>query len=364
MIGIPNHVATPLGNVALWLDGEPCEPDGIWQEPCFSRYAKDHPVDGNMRLSHRHEPDGRAHTLECRLTPTSDCEGFSASGERLEATQVEGGACILVIAVEYDFEDEAQGPGEYQYDYRATADGLAATVELPEDAKAQPIVFGVAWVAEASDDNKDNPWLVADPAGARNRMPKGPSAKPATDPYGDVPEGFYTQIECPWERKGDLLALFDGLEVVQHTNAEEGYGYLYDEDTAIDVANPRGGEGIWMEVGSEYTLGIGGWHAHYDAYEADYRRLKEDIAGILSGRMRFAVAFADDGGEYGGWKGSHVLREELPEGADGWDALRAMGLPREFVDAFGRRGGRVEVVSWLPERCAVLPVRPRDGSAG
>lgn len=107
-----------------------------------------------MRLLHWREPDGRAHTLECRLTPTSVCEGGLMSGERLEATRIEGGGCVLVIAVEYDLEDETQGHGEYQYDYRARADGLAVIVELPEDVKVQPIVFGVAWVVLANDDNE------------------------------------------------------------------------------------------------------------------------------------------------------------------------------------------------------------------
>lgn len=50
-----------------------------------------------------------------------------------------------------------------------------------------------------------------------------------------------------------------------------------------------------MGFGSEYAVGIGGWRVHYDSCEVDYRQLKDDIAAILSGEMRFLAAFAGDG---------------------------------------------------------------------
>ena len=49
-----------------------------------------------------------------------------------------------------------------------------------------------------------------------------------------------------------------------------------------------------MGFGNEYTVGIGGWHVYYDSCEVDYRQLKDDIAAILSGEMRFLAAFAGD----------------------------------------------------------------------
>ena len=50
-----------------------------------------------------------------------------------------------------------------------------------------------------------------------------------------------------------------------------------------------------MGFGNEYTVGIGGWRVHYDSCKVDYRQLKDDIAAILSGEMRFLAAFAGDG---------------------------------------------------------------------
>lgn len=166
-------ISTPLGVVGLWLDGRPYAHDGLWEVVDRSDYATWHPVDGNVRIAHWHEPDGAAHTLACRLDPSHGCEGGFASGERLEATEIDDGRSRLVIAVEYDFEDYAQGYGEYEYDYQATAADLAATVELPADAKPQWIVFGVSWVEEVDDENGTNPWLVGDPNGDRLRMPMG-----------------------------------------------------------------------------------------------------------------------------------------------------------------------------------------------
>ena len=168
-------ISTSLGKVGLWLDGEPCERCDVWDVAGGSGLAARFPVDGNVRIAYRHEPDGAAHTLECRLDPSCECEGASASGERLEATEIDGGGSRLVIAVEYDFEEWAHGHGEHEYDYRASAVGLAATVELPSDAKSQWIVFGVSWVDEVDEKNGTNPWLAGDPGGDRLRLPVGAS---------------------------------------------------------------------------------------------------------------------------------------------------------------------------------------------
>ncbi len=228
-------------------------------------------------------------------------------------------------------------------------------MELPADAKAQWIVFGVSWVEDFDDESRTSPRLVGDPGGDRLRLPTGVYEKDGSGPYGGRTIEWFLSIERPWERKADVLALFDGCEIVEHTNAEEGYERLFDEKVAVDIANPHGGESVWMEFRSEYTLGIGGWHVHSDSYEGDYGMLKSDIAAILSGSMRLAVAFVGDGD----WRGSHVLDTSLPDDASGWDVLMAMGLPHELMDEFARQGGTVEIVSWLPERCKTLRVEAK-----
>ena len=349
------RIDTPLGAVGFWFDGSPCAHDGAWEVFDRSDYALRHPVDGNVRMAYWHEPDGAYHVLECRLDPSRECDGGGASGERLEATEIDGRGARLVIAVEYGFGDHAHGHGEHEYDYRADADGLAVTVELPADAKAQWVVFGISWVNRVDEENGTNPWLAADPLGDRLRLPVGVYKKDGSGPYGGRTIEWFLPIERPWERKDDVLALFAGCEVVEHTNVDEGYSHLYDEEVAVDIVNPHGGEDIWMEFGDEYTLGIGGWHAHYDSYEGDYRMLKDDVRAILSGGMRFLVAFVNDDD----WRGSQVLCGELASD-DGWGALRLMKLPGEFVREFEERGGVLEVVSWLPERCLTLQIEPKQ----
>ena len=285
MHSAPRLIETPLGSVGLWLDGEPCPHDGAWEVIDLSDYALRHPVDGNVRIAYWHEPDGAGHALECRLESLCECEGGSTGGERLEATVIDGGEARLVIAVEYDFEDYAQGHGTYEYDYRADAGGLAVTVELPADAKAQWIVFGVSWVDRVDDENGTNPWLVGDPQGDRLRLPVGIYKKDGTGPYGGRTIEWFIPIECPWERKDDVLALFDGCETVEHTCGDEGYENLEDVESIVEVVKPDCLADVWLGFGGEYTFGRNGTHCHYFAYEGDYQELKSNIKKLLVDRL-------------------------------------------------------------------------------
>ena len=159
------HIATPLGCVGLFLDGKPCAHDGVGEIVDTSDYARRHPVDGNWCIAYQHEPDGSSHTLECRLSPTCPCEGGPASGERMEAVEIEGNGAVLVIAVEDNSEELARDHGVSVDGYIAKERGLATIAELPASAKAQRIVFGVSWVNAATEQNRTNPWLVGDPGG-------------------------------------------------------------------------------------------------------------------------------------------------------------------------------------------------------
>ena len=231
---------------------------------------------------------------------------------------------------------------------------MAATVEFSEVSKAQWIVFGVAWVENYTEENRAHPWLVADPVGDRKKLLMYRFDK-HENPEKHHSLDWGMLIESPWTRHADILRLFEGLEVIEHTNAEEQYKDLYEDELAVDVKNPYGGEDIWLEFTDEYTLGIGGWHTHYSAYEADYRMFKSDIRAILSGEMRLAVAFTSDNH----WYGSMTLPEELKEERDGWTLLRAFNFVQEFINKFGEIGGYIKVVSWLPELSATYPVEKR-----
>lgn len=348
------HIRTPLGDVGLFLDGEPCATDGVWEVVGTSDYARNHPVDGNWRIAYWHEPDGTPHVLECSLAPSCACEGGGAGGERLEATEIDDGRTALVIAVEYDFEDYAHGHGRYEYGYTATAGGHAVTVELPANAKAQWIVFGLSWVEGFDEGSRTNPWLVGDPGGDRLRLPTGVYEKDGSGPYGGRTIEWFLPIERPWERRDDILALFDSYEVVTHTNADEGHEGLEDVETIAEVVGSSGGEDMWLGFGGDYTLGFGGTHWHYKAYEGDYGQFKSDIGAILSGSMRVIRSHAG-GGE---WKGTAVVEGDLPSDTDGWSVLRSMRLGPEYEGRYAELGGTVEVVSWLPERCLTLDVEP------
>lgn len=256
-----------------------------------------------------------------------------------------------MIAVEYDFEEHAHGHGQNEFDYTAMADGYAVTVELPADANAQWIVFGVSWVEGSDEQSRTNPWLVGDPCDDRLRLPTGVYEKDGSGPYGGRTIEWFLPIERPRERKDDILALFESCEVVTHTNADEGHE---DVETVAEVIGPGGGEGMWLGFGGEYTLGFAGTHWHYEAYEGHYGRFKSDVGAILSGGMRVIWSHAG-GGER---KGTAVVEGELPSDTDGWSVLRSMRLGPEYEGRYAELGGTVEVVSWLPERCLTLDVEP------
>ena len=154
---------TPLGGVCLWVDGDPTVSDAHWEPEGSGDYAVRHPVDGNYRLAYRHVPDGREHVVECKLDPLHGCECGLAMGERLIALEVNDGKSTVCIGVEWD---EESG---YNYAAFVTAFGIAVTI--PADAREQWIVFGLAWVEETSEENLDNPWLMADPLSDRNNVP-------------------------------------------------------------------------------------------------------------------------------------------------------------------------------------------------
>lgn len=158
---------TPIGGVCLWVDGDPSVSDAHWESDGSGEYAKAHPVDGNCRIAYHHTPDGNPHVVECKLIPLRDCVQSPATGERLIAVEVNDDESTVIIGVEWD-------ECESVYDYVAGAIDYGVEVTLPAEAKEQWLVFGLAWVEEAADENATNPWLMGDPLGDRQNIPVNP----------------------------------------------------------------------------------------------------------------------------------------------------------------------------------------------
>ena len=161
---------TPLGGVCLCSDGEPVVPCAFWEPGAEGAYAASHPVDGNWRLAYRHEMDGKRHVVECRLVPTHACESTHATGERLQAVEVTDGVATLIIGVEWDVGSDA-------YDYVAHTIDNGVSVEIPGHAKGQWLVFGLSWVENTTEENACNPWLMGDPVGDRDHVPRSGVAR-------------------------------------------------------------------------------------------------------------------------------------------------------------------------------------------
>ena len=114
--------------------------------------------------------DGRRHVVECRLSPTHACESTPATGERLQAVEVTDGVATLIIGVEWDVGSDA-------YDYVAHTIDNGVSVEIPGHAKGQWLVFGLSWVENTTEENAYNPWLMGDPVGDRDHVPRSGVAR-------------------------------------------------------------------------------------------------------------------------------------------------------------------------------------------
>ena len=68
------------------------------------------------------------------------------------------------------------------------------------------------------------------------------------------------------------------------------------------------GEELWIVIDTEFSIFFGDWHAHYFAYEDEYRLFLDDLFGILESR-RFTVC------AYRGvqWCGSTLSHHETPD---------------------------------------------------
>ena len=169
--------------------------------------------------------------------------------------------------------------------------------------------------------------------------------------------GYYDEIESTAAKKDELLELLKIYTVTCHTCEEDEFDYLENGDLVLIVTNPLGGEELQIELGAEFSLFFELWHLHYSAYEADYERMKKDIAAITGGKAGAMTFFAD-----GKWVGS-TLCPEIPaadtKGTDliekywAWDSTSGAAKNKEKLLTLG---GEIRFTGWDPARNRVFPV--------
>ena len=114
---------------------------------------------------------------------------------------------------------------------------------------------------EAPGETFAEPWM---------RYEEDDSDDPIPDPLATIP---------------DLLSHLNGLEVLEHTNAEEEYQDLEDDDHLLEVRNPDGGRPLRIDVGEDgrFTLFYAGWHEHFEPCKGEYVVMLDFIRKIIAG---------------------------------------------------------------------------------
>lgn len=173
--------------------------------------------------------------------------------------------------------------------------------------------------------------------------------------------GYYDEIESTASKKDELLELLKDYSVSAHTNEEDEFDYLENDDVTLVVKNPLGGEDLQIELGAEFSLFFELWHLHYSAYKADYERMKKDILTIVGGNSGAMTFFAD-----GKWVGSTLCPEIPAEDAKGTDLVEKYWAWEDDSPASKSKeklltlGGEIRFTCWNPANDRTFPVSPKN----
>jgi len=153
----------------------------------------------------------------------------------------------------------------------------------------------------------------------------------------------YDEIPDTSALQEDLLAALSSQHVTVHTNEEPDFDYMENEDVAFVVKNPYNDEDLLVELCGELSVFFGLWHGQYKAEEADYEKMKKDIAAILAGNAGVLSLYAEDH-----WLGSTLCPEKVAADTDIAKLLERCWEKQELKEKLLAQGGRVELLYWDP----------------
>ena len=169
--------------------------------------------------------------------------------------------------------------------------------------------------------------------------------------------GYYDEIESTASKKDELLELLKNYTVTAHTNEEDEFDYLENDDVTLVVANPLGGEELQIELGAEFSLFFELWQFHYSAYESDYAQMKKDILTLTGGNAGALSFFTD-----GKWIGSTFCPEVPAADAKSTDLIAKYWAREDDSPAQKNkktlltRGGEIRFTCWDPAKNRTFPV--------
>lgn len=146
---------TPLGEIIVSIDNKPVQYE-FTAEP-LNKSCPD--LNGRYSITVKFEPDGRQHTVSCRIIDhVPDERDDIETGERLELKSFYKGNTKLSIGME---NDDLGLESEYDYDTSYLDDGVQ--YEIRTFTRTLKYVFGIAWILNFTDENENQTWFGADP---------------------------------------------------------------------------------------------------------------------------------------------------------------------------------------------------------
>lgn len=106
-------------------------------------------------------------------------------------------------------------------------------------------------------------------------------------------EGYYDEIENPWEKKDFLLEHYSKFNLEIHTCKDEDFDYLEEDTYTVIVKNPECNQNIEIEMAGEFTLYFADWHFHYLAYEYDFSEMIKVADRIIGNELCSVVVEVD-----------------------------------------------------------------------
>ena len=156
----------------------------------------------------------------------------------------------------------------------------------------------------------------------------------------------------------DILSHLNGLEVIEHTNAEEEFQNMEDDDRLLEIRNPDGGESLEINVGEDgrFTLFYAGWHEHFEPYKGDYIVMLDFIRKIIASDV--CAVYISSGKHR--WLGGQLTHRRYVSTNDPDIVLKRAFLPKEFQEEIHSTGGEIKVTYWDSRRnCSfVFPRKP------
>ena len=146
-------LTTPLGDIEIYIDNEKVE-YAVKNIGASERLCPD--VRGRFCIEISYEPDGKQHTISCKI------KKYHASSLELKSFYREN--TKLSIGMEGEagyYSDGTRASDTYDYDNDYMEDGVL--YQIMRDTKTTKFVFGIAWIDNVTAENDVQTWYGADP---------------------------------------------------------------------------------------------------------------------------------------------------------------------------------------------------------